>query len=137
MFRAVQIFEHCILGQVSLVSALERMDRFSRHLFLVTPRKWFQAHALFASLADAEYDFVVYPQAQSVEANRLLKEAQNQFGLSDFLASAKAKSAELQNRFEWAKAQTLGLIAVLTYMFDKIVGWDGLKTWLRMLLHLS
>jgi hypothetical protein len=127
MFRAVQIFEHCILGQVSLISALERMDRFSRRLLLVTPRKWFRARALFASLADAEYDFVVYPQTSSVEANRLLAAAQNQFGLSNFLTSAKAKGIELRDQFEWAKTQTLGLIAVVTYLLDKIIGWDRLK----------
>jgi hypothetical protein len=81
MFRAVQIFEHCVLGQVSLVSALERMDRFSRRLALVTPRKWLRARELFISLADAEFVFVVYPRTQSVEANRLLVAAHNQFGL--------------------------------------------------------
>ena len=86
MFRAVPIFEHCILGQVSLVSAMERMDSFSRRLLLVTLRKWFRARALFASLADAEYDFAVYPQTSSVEANRLLVAAQYQFGLSNALS---------------------------------------------------
>jgi hypothetical protein len=130
MFRAVQIFEHCILGEVSLVSALERMDRFSRRLALVTPSKWFRARELFISLADAESVFIVYPRTQSVEAKRLLVAAHDQFGLSNFLTSAKAKGAELRDQFEWAKTQTLGLIAVSTYLVDKIIGWDKMKSWL-------
>jgi hypothetical protein len=135
MFRAVQIFEHCVLGQVSLVSALERMDRFSRRLALVTPRKWLRARALFISLADAEFVFAVYPRTQSVEANRLLAAAHSQFGLSNFLTSAKARGAELRDQFEWAKAQTLGLIVVATYLLDKIIGWDKIKLWLWTILQ--
>lgn len=135
MFRAVQIFEHCILGQVSLVSVLERLDHFSRRLLLVTPRKWFRARDLFTALAEAETTFVVYPKTQSVEADRLLTAAHNQFGLPSFLSSAKAKGVEVREQFEWAKTQSLALIAVLTYLLDKIVGWDNIKHWFAALVH--
>jgi hypothetical protein len=130
MFRAVQIFEHCILGEVSLVSSVERMDRFSRRLALVTPRKWLRARELFVSLADTEFIFFVYPRTQSVEANRLLTAAHNQFGLGNFLSSAKARGAEVRSQFEWAKTQILGLIAVVTYLLDKVIGWEKIKLWL-------
>ena len=130
MFRAVQIFEHCILAQVSLISLMERMEHFSRHLFLVGLFKWLRARELFAALSATETTFVVYPRTQSVEAVRLLAAAQAQFGLPAFLASAKSKGSELRDQFEWAKTQTLALIAVLTYLFDKIIGWDHVKLWL-------
>lgn len=133
MFRAVQIFEHCILGQLSLVSALEKMNRFSRRLALVTPGKWLRARELFISLADAEFTFIIYPRTQSVEAKRLLAAAHDQFGLGNFLASAKAKGDELREQFEWGKTQTLGLIAVVTYLLDKIIGWDKIKYWISTL----
>lgn len=135
MFRAVQIFEHCILAQVSLVSIMERMERFSRGLMVVTPWNWFGSRALFAALASAETTFIIYPRTQSVEANRLLGEAQTQFGLAAFLASAKSKAAEVQEQFQWAKTQTLALIAVGTYVLDKIVGWDNVKCWVAALFH--
>lgn len=127
MFRAVQIFEHCILAEVSLISLVERMDRFSRKLMLVTLRRWFRAHELFVSLAETESVFFVYPRTQSVEANRLLAAAHDQFGLNRMLASAKSKDAEVRNQFEWAKTQTLGMIAVATYLVDKLVGWENIR----------
>ena len=135
MFRAVQIFEHCILAQVSLVSIMERMESFSRGLMLVTPWNWFSSRALFTALGSAETTFVIYPRTQSVEANRLLGEAQNQFGLAAFLASAKSKGAEVRDQFQWAKTQTLALIAVATYVLDKIVGWDNVKCWVAALFY--
>lgn len=135
MFRAVQIFEHCILAQVSLISIMERMDSFSRRLILVTPFNWLSSRGLFTAFASAEMRFIVYPRTQSVEANRLLTDAQSQFGLPAFLASAKSKAAEVLEQFQWAKTQTLALIAVTTYVLDKIVGWDYVKHWLATLFH--
>jgi hypothetical protein len=136
MFRAAQLFEHCILAQVSLVSIIEHMDRFSRRLMVVTPSNWFRSRELFTALATTETTFIIYPRTQSVEANRLLAAAQDQFGLAAFLSSAKSKGAEVREQFEWAKTQTLALIAVLTYLLDKIIGWDHVKHWVAALfLH--
>lgn len=70
-----------------------------------------------------------------MEANRLLTAAHNQFGLDNFLTSAKAKGAEVRSQFEWAKTQTLGLIAVMTYLLDKVIGWERMKSWLWALFQ--
>jgi hypothetical protein len=66
----------------------------------------------------------MYPSVQSVEADRLISGALSQFGLSKVVAHAKAKQSELREQLEWAKAQTLGFLAFITYLLDKIVGWD-------------
>jgi hypothetical protein len=33
----------------------------------------------------------------------------------------------MQDQLQWAKAQTLGLVALLSYLLDKVIGWDNLK----------
>jgi hypothetical protein len=127
MFRAVQVFEHCILARVSLLAVAEQIDEFQRHLAVVTPTKWFKSRDLLASFSNIEESFVMYPRVQSVDADRLITGAQAQFGLDKVLAGAKAKQSELREQLEWAKTQTLGLLAFITYLLDKIVGWDNLR----------
>lgn len=134
MFRAVQVYENCILARVSLLALSERMDRFQRHLFFVTPWAWFRSRELLATFSSVEEVFVMYPLVQSVEADRLIATAHVRFGLDKVLAGTKAKQAELREQMEWAKAQTLGLIAVGVYVLDKIVGWDNVRHWLARLL---
>ena len=83
----------------------------------------------------AESVFFVYPRTQSVEATQLLAAAHKQFGLGDFLTSAKTKGTEARSQFEWAKTQTLGMIALVTYLLDKIIGWEKMKSWLWTLFQ--
>ena len=127
LFRAVQLFEHCVLARVALRSLAADMESFVQHLTVITPGTWARSRTLSAAFSNAEDIFVMYPHVQSVEANRLITAAATQFGLAKVLASAKAKETELRERFEWAKTQTLGLLAFLTYFFDKIIGWDNLR----------
>jgi hypothetical protein len=127
MFRAAQVFEHCILARVALLALAEQMEQFLRRLTIVTPRKWFKSRDLLATFSNVEESFVMYPHVQSVEADRLISAAHTQFGLDKVLASAKAKQSELRERLEWAKAQTLGLLAFITYLLDKIIGWDNVR----------
>lgn len=135
MFRAVQVFEHCILARVSLLALAGQMEQFLRRLAVVTPTKWFKSRDLLATFSNVEETFVMYPHVQSVEADRLISGAHAQFGLDKVLASAKAKQSELREQLEWAKAQTLGLLAFITYLLDKIIGWDHLRHFMVSWFH--
>ena len=104
MFRAVQVFEHCILARVSLLAITEQMEKFLHDLLFLTPAKWFKSRSLLASFANIEDDFVMYPRVQSVEADRLIGAAHAQFGLEKVLDGAKAKQIELREQLDWAKA---------------------------------
>jgi hypothetical protein len=127
MFRALQVFEHCILARVSLLTVAEQIEQFQRHLSAVTPAKWLKSRELLTTFSNIEETFVMYPSVQSVEADRLISGALSQFGLSKVVAHAKAKQSELREQLEWAKAQTLGFLAFITYLLDKIVGWDQVR----------
>jgi hypothetical protein len=127
MFRAVQVFEHCILARVSLLALREQMEQFLRHFSVMTPSKWFKSRELLASFSNIEESFVMYPRVQSVEADRLIAAAHAQFGLDKVLAGTKAKQSELREQMEWAKTQTLGLMAFITYLLDKIIGWEQIR----------
>jgi hypothetical protein len=56
------------------------------------------------------------------ECQAILLENPRFRGLGNFLTSAKARGAEIRSHFEWAKTQTLGLTAVLTYLLGKVIG---------------
>jgi hypothetical protein len=135
MFRAVQVFEHCILARVSLLALAEQMEKFMRHLAFVTPAKWFKSRDLLANFSNIEETFVTHPRVQSVEADRLISDAHAQFGIDKVLAGAKAKQSELRDQLEWAKTQTLGFLAFITYLLDKIIGWDHLRHFVASGLH--
>ncbi len=135
MFRAVQVFEHCILARVSLLALASQMERFLRRLAVVTPAKWFKSRDLLATFSDVEETFVMYPHVQSVEADRLISGAHAQFGLDKVLASANAKQSELREQLEWAKTQTLGLLAFVTYLLDKIIGWENVRHFVESGVH--
>ena len=127
MFRAVQVFEHCFLARVSLLAIAEQMEQYLRHLTVVTPGKWFKSCDLLTTFSNVEETFVMYPHVQSVEADRLISGAHARFGLDKVPAGAKTRQSELREQLEWAKAQTLGLLAFVTYLLDKIVVWDNLR----------
>ena len=127
VFRALQVFEHCILARVSLLTLSARADHLARRLWILTPGKWFESRRLFASFSSTEEAFVMYPRVQSVEADRMISAAHKKFGIERVASAAEARKTELQEQLQWAKAQTLGLLALLSYLFDKIGGWDYLK----------
>jgi hypothetical protein len=135
MFRAVQVFENCVLARVSLLALAGQMDQFMRHMAFVTPAKWTRSRDLLASFSNVEETFVMYPGVQSVEADRLISGAHAQFGIDKVLAGAKAKQSELRDQLEWAKTQTLGLLALLTYLLDKIIGWENVRCWVASGFH--
>ncbi len=110
-----------------MLALTEQMEQFTRHLAVLTPAKWYRSRELLGSFSAVEENFVMYPRVQSVEADRLISSAHAQFGTDKALASAKAKQSEVRDRLEWARAQTLGLLAFITYLLDKIIGWDHIR----------
>jgi len=135
MFRAVQVFEHCILARVSLLAITEQMEKFLHHLLFLTPAKWFKSRSLLASFANIEDVFVMYPRVQSVEADRLIGAAHAQFGLAKVMDAAKAKQTELREQLDWAKALSLGLLAFIAYLVDKMKDWVLIGGWLATSFH--
>jgi hypothetical protein len=127
IFRAQQVFEHCVLARVSLLALAARADRLSRHLTVLTVGKWFESRKLLASFSSTEEAFVMYPRVQSVEADRMISAAHKKFGIERVASAAEARKNELQDQLQWAKAQTLGLLALLSYLFEKVGGWEFVK----------
>ncbi len=135
MFRAVQVFEHCILARVSLLAITEQMEKFLHHLLFLTPAKWIKSRSLLTGFSNIEDVFVMYPRVQSVEADRLIGAAHAQFGLEKVLDAAKAKQAELREQLDWAKALSLGLLAFIAYLADKMKDWVLTGEWLATGFH--
>jgi hypothetical protein len=69
----------------------------------------------------------MYPRVQSVEADRMISAAHKKFGIERVASAAEARKNELQDQLQWAKAQTLGLLALLSYLFEKVGGWEFVK----------
>jgi|SRR5579872_1774423 len=129
--RAMQVFEHCILGRASLRAIEERsrllMQLLSRRRFVLTPRAWTEGRRIEALLAESEQVFATSPNVQSVEADRLISAAALEFGIPKSVQAAKAQIENVRTQVQWAKAQTLAFIGLATYVFDKVIGWDNVR----------
>ena len=138
-FRAVQIFEHWILARNALSSIAERLNSTSASLFFISWRKWNVVHRFLAQYRLIEQRFIIAPLVQSVEADRLIEATKIRSSLTRVISGAEAAASRLQDQFQWAKAQTLGLIALIAFLVDKLVGWDNVRGWLfhmfRVHLH--
>ncbi len=78
----------------------------------------------------------IAPLVQSVEADRLIEATKVRSSLNRVISGAEAAASRLQDQFQWAKAQTLGLIALLAFLLDKFIGWENVRGWLRIWLSL-
>jgi hypothetical protein len=129
--RAAQIFEHCVLGRATMRSIEEEArsltQRLARRLFILTPAIWMAEHRIETWFSESEQSFATSPKVQSVEADRLVSSADNEFGIQKAVLAAKAQVENVRGQVQWAKAQTLAFIGVATYVIDKIVGWDHIR----------
>ena len=57
----------------------------------------------------------------SPEAERLLTATYDRFGVGKTVESARRSCESLEKRFQWAKAQFLGVVAVVVFMVDTIL----------------
>jgi hypothetical protein len=69
----------------------------------------------------AEKDFVAAPPVQSVEAERLLRTAQEQFGIGNMVRATKESVDFLERRYQWSKTQLLAVTGVLIFILDKVL----------------
>ena len=135
--RAMQVFEHCVLGRATMRSLEERARSLAQmlasQLFILTPRAWLEEHRIETRFSEAEQIFASSPKVQSVEADRLVSGADNEFGIPKAVLAAKAQVENVRSQVQWAKAQTLAFIGVATYVVDKIIGWEHIR---HAVLHL-
>jgi len=129
--RAMQVFEHCILGRATLRSIEEKAralaQRLANQFFVLTPAIWAEEHRVETWFLEAEQIFAASPKVQSVEADRLVSRADIEFGIAKAVLAAKAQVENVRSQAQWAKAQTLAAIGVATYVIDKLIGWETLR----------
>jgi hypothetical protein len=121
MLRAVQLYETCILARRIFRNLSEEADAKSSRLFLPFP--W-SVTRILNSFQWAERQFVVAPPVQSVESERILKEAYKGFGIEEIVKSARNSCGLLETRFQWAKTQFLVALWVITFLLDKVKIFD-------------
>jgi hypothetical protein len=118
--RAVQIFETCVLIYRALTNLDGRIDAIAGSLsFFSMPWKGpVAAKAVIRSFAELERDYMIRPPVQSVEADRLLRVAYEQFGVPDLFESTRRRIEFLERRLQWVKTQWLVSVGVLTFFLD-------------------
>ena len=111
MLRAVQLYETCILARRVFRNLSQEADSLSSRLFLPFP--W-PVKRILTSFQLAEKQLVVGPPVQSVEAERILREAYKDFGIKEVVENARNSCGLLESRFQWAKTQSLVALGVIT-----------------------
>lgn len=128
-FRCVLLYETCVLLRRMLRSAIGRMDLLYRSMS-VFPRP-FAVERLTSSLAWMRGQFIMVPPVQSVEAQRLLASAYEQFGIYQLSDATVERAKMLESRYQWAKALILGAVPVITYLLDKLDLFTPIKSFLK------
>jgi hypothetical protein len=126
LFRAVQLFEACILLRRWLRRLSEEADSVAADTTWYRPRPW-AVNQLLASFAKFERDFVVSPPVQSVEAEALLRKAFMAFGIPAMVDSTRRTCELLERRHQWAKTQFLVGVAVLSFLLDKFKVFEAIS----------
>lgn len=120
LFRAVQVFELCILVRRLFRKISKKAEDMMPRLSMFFPRPW-SVNGILNSLSTAEETFILSPPISSVEAERLLTVSYERFGVAKTVESAKRSCESLERRFQWAKAQFLGVVAVLVFILDTLL----------------
>jgi hypothetical protein len=126
--RALQVFEACIVVRRILKSLEHDIDQLLPRLTILRPHPW-QVNRLQQRFKDAERELIVSPPIGSVEAELLLGEAFQRFGIDRLRSSASNAFDVLERRFQWAKTQFLVGLGVLTYLLDKLKIFDLVTPW--------
>jgi hypothetical protein len=127
LFRAVQLFENCIILRRLLDNADHRVQEISATLAFYRPRPW-AVQKVLQSVRDFQRQFVDAPPIWSLEAARLLATTYKSFGISDRFEATNRGCDLMERRFQWAKTQLLVSIGVLTYLLDKFKLFDSIAT---------
>jgi hypothetical protein len=120
LFRAVQIFETCVVVRRMLNNINKKINDTSASLSLINPRPW-TVNNILQSFKDVERSLIVSPPIRSVEGGRLLESAYKGFGIESVVNSTKSNCNFLETRFQWVKTQLLVAVAVGAYIIDKVI----------------
>jgi hypothetical protein len=122
-FRALQIFETCIITRRILRTMGDEIDGAYSSLRAWRPRPW-KVNALVESLIRIRRDLITSPPIQSIEAARLLSAAYAAFGIEPLAESIAERTRLMDTRFQWSKTQFLAGIAILGFVLDKLHFYD-------------
>jgi hypothetical protein len=120
LFRAVQIFETCILVWRLLRKITQSVNDLSNRLSMFTPRPW-AVNWLLQGFLQIQLGLVSGPPVQSVEGERLLQAAYASFGIDALVKSTQQSCDFLERRFQWAKTQSLVGVGIFTYVLNIIL----------------
>ncbi len=124
--RVAQLFEHCILTRRIFRTDSEQISdfstkvRFFRSLPLLSPN-WSKANQVLSAFSRAEYEMVLDPPVQSVEAEELVGKALERFGISTLAHDTRRGYDLLDRRLQWLRGQWLAVFAVLAFLITALI----------------
>ena len=127
LFRAVQLFENCIILRRLLDNADRRVEEISSTVSFYRPSPW-AVQKVLQSVRDFQRHFVDAPPIWSLEASRLLATTYKSFGIDARFEATNRGCDLMEKRFQWAKTQLFVSIGVVTYLLDKLKLFDLLAT---------
>jgi hypothetical protein len=136
-FRAVQVCEVCLVEHRLLRSFKTRVDVDAKKVralpkpFLVERRR--------RELLALEMGMVKALPFRTPEASPLIRKAQQHFSIPQSLQDAKDSYDFLEARYQNTKTTALAILAVITYVSDKMKLWEYLGAFIRthfnLLIH--
>ena len=116
MYRAAQLFEHCILVRRLLRNEAGRASKLFRRVgwrsVPVVASVERQANSLLDEVTRAELDLVKASPVRSGEAQRLVDQALKDFGIPDLINVTRNSYQLLDRRVRWIRAQWLAVVAI-------------------------
>ena len=126
LFRAVQICELCLIEQRLLRTFRRKVDQDAKKVQLFPRPLLVEKHR--EELLELENQMVKTLPFRSTEAEPLLRKAQEIFQIPAFLRDAKDSYDFLEKRYQNTKTTALAILAVATYILDKLKLWDKLAS---------
>jgi hypothetical protein len=123
LFRAVQLFENCIMLRRLLDNADRRVEEISSTLSFYRPRPW-AVQKVLQSVRDFQRQFVDALPVWSLEVSRLLATTYKSFGIDAKFEATNRGCDLMERRFQWAKTQLFVFMGVVTYLLDKLKMFD-------------
>ena len=125
LFRAAQLFEHCILTRRIFrtdgeqIADLSPKVRFFTSVPAVSPN-WSKANKVLSAFSRAESDMVGSP-VQSVEAEELVNKAVERFGIPTLIDDTRRSYDLLDRRLQWFRGQWVALSAVFVFLIPLVI----------------
>ena len=126
VFRAVQICELCLIEQRLLRTFKREVDRDAKKVRLLPRPFLVERHR--EELLELENQMVKTLPFRSTEAEPMVRKAQEIFQIPTFLRDAKDSYDFLEKRYQNTKTTALAILAVATYILDKMKLWEKLAS---------